>query len=186
MWTRLADEELGRRIVATGAPEPGGQQLTAARKLFARTRRNAGRLKNPDDPRVLRTAAAFVSIRGQCRRRASKCPTICVRRNCCSAPGARFSPRRIPARVALGAALQRIVDECGPEAFEDLIKEAMRHGAILRARWLSHDPAEVLRRSLGLAEGREMRAIEREMAEDGIAPERWSDHRGDSRSRQEV
>src|ERR1700682_5289648 len=37
LWTQLADEELGRRIVAAGAPVPGSQELTAARRLFART-----------------------------------------------------------------------------------------------------------------------------------------------------
>jgi len=31
---------------------------------------------------------------------------------------------------SLGAAVQRITDECGPDGFEDLIKEAMRHAAI--------------------------------------------------------
>src|SRR3984893_10266764 len=45
LWTQLADEELRRRIVAAGAPVPGGQELAAARKLFARTVETPGGLK---------------------------------------------------------------------------------------------------------------------------------------------
>ncbi|MGH6935712.1 MAG: UvrD-helicase domain-containing protein, partial [Methylocella sp.] len=36
-WTKLADAELARQIVEIGAPVPSSKQLTAARKLFART-----------------------------------------------------------------------------------------------------------------------------------------------------
>ncbi|MDQ6702644.1 MAG: double-strand break repair helicase AddA, partial [Pseudomonadota bacterium] len=75
---------------------------------------------------------------------------------------------------ALGAAVQRVLDECGAEAFDDLIKEAMEHRAILHASW-ARDPVEILRRSLGLTEGRDSSRIEREMVEDGIAPARWND-----------
>ena len=38
-----------------------------ARRLFARTDRDARRPEDPDDPRLLRAAAASLSVRGQCR-----------------------------------------------------------------------------------------------------------------------
>jgi len=70
---------------------------------------------------------------------------------------------------SLGAAVQRITDECGPDGFEDLIKEAMRHAAIFCARGL-RDPAEVLRRTLGSGQGPRCCADRAEMVEDASRP----------------
>jgi ATP-dependent helicase/nuclease subunit A len=170
-WTKLADAELGRQIVATGAPVPSLKQLTTARTLFARTVETPGGLKT-------KTIHAF------CERLLHLFPFEAnvpsrfeVPDDLRQADLLRHARREVLAEAnsgkgALGAALQRVIDECGPDAFEDLIKEAMRHCAISRAGW-PQEPAEVLRRSLGLAEGREIRAVEREMAEEGIAPVRW-------------
>jgi ATP-dependent helicase/nuclease subunit A len=172
-WTQLADEELGRRIVAAGAPMPGSQQLTAARKLFARTVETPGGLK-------IQTIHAF------CERLLHLFPFEANVPSRFEVPDdlrqvelLQLARRKVLAEAsssggALGAALQRLVDECGPEAFEDLIKEAIEHRAILHASW-ARDPAEVLRRSLGLTEGRDIARIEREMVEDGIVPARWND-----------
>jgi ATP-dependent helicase/nuclease subunit A len=171
-WTTLADAELGRQIAATGAPVPSRKQLTTARTLFARTVETPGGLK-------IKTIHAF------CERLLHLFPFEAnvpsrfeVADDLRQAELLRRARREVLAEAnsgkgALGAALQCVIDECGPNAFEDLIKEAMRHGAISRARW-RQEPAEFLRRSLGLAEGREIRAVEREMAEEGIAPVRWS------------
>ena len=171
-WTQLADEELGRRIVAAGAPVPSNQELTAARKLFARTVETPGGLK-------VQTIHAF------CERLLHLFPFEAnvpsrfeVPDDLRQAELLQRARRQVLAEAnsgqsALGAALQRLADECGPEAFEDLIKEAMRHSAISRAQ-SPKTPAEILRRTLGLAEGRDVAHIEREMAEQGIAPERWS------------
>jgi len=170
-WTTLADAELGRQIVATGAPVPSRKQLTTARTLFARTVETPGGLK-------IQTIHAF------CERLLHLFPFEAnvpsrfeVADDLRQAELLRRARREVLAEAnsgkgALGAAVQRVLDECGPEDFENLVKEAMRHGAT-RARGLQ-EPAEVLRRSLGLAEGREIRAVEREMAEEGIAPVRWS------------
>ncbi|MGH6847208.1 MAG: double-strand break repair helicase AddA [Methylocella sp.] len=172
-WTKLADAELGRQIFATGAPVPSSEQLSAARKLFARAVETPGGLK-------IQTIHAF------CERLLHLFPFEAnvpsrfeVPDDLRQAELLQLARRKVLAEAnssggALGAALQRLVDECGPDAFEHLIKEAMRQSAISRARW-PQEPAEILRRFLGLAEGREIRAIEREMAEDGIAPERWND-----------
>jgi ATP-dependent helicase/nuclease subunit A len=171
-WTQLSGEELGRRIVAAGAPVPGSQDLTAARRLFARTVETPGGLK-------IQTIHAF------CERLLHLFPFEAnvparfeVPDDLCQAKLLQHARREVLARAnsdkgALGAAVQRVLDECGPEDFEDLITETMKRSAILRARGLQ-DPAEVLRRSLDLAEGREIGAVEREMVEDGIAPGRWS------------
>ncbi|MGH6819925.1 MAG: UvrD-helicase domain-containing protein, partial [Methylocella sp.] len=172
LWTQLSGDELCAQIVAFGAPVPGSRELTAARRLFARTVETPGGLK-------IQTIHAF------CERLLHLFPFEA------NVP-ARFevpddlrqeellqrARREVLARAnldkgALGAAVQRVLDECGPEAFDGLIKEAMRHSAISRARW-PQEPTEILRRSLGLTEGREIGAIEREMIENGIAPERWN------------
>ena len=172
LWTQLSGDELCAQIVATGAPMPGSPQLTAARKLFARTVETPGGLK-------IQTIHAF------CERLLHLFPFEAnvpsrfeVPDDLRQAELLRRARREVLAEAnsgkgALGAAVQRVLDDCGPEAFEDLIKEAMGHKAISRVKW-PRETAEVLRRSLGLTEGRDSWRIEREMAEDGIAPERWS------------
>ena len=76
--------------------------------------------------------------------------------------------------VTLGAALERLNEDCGPELLKSSSKKQCGR-APFRARALLKVAAENLRRALGLTEGRDMASIEREMAEDGIAPERWSE-----------
>ena len=171
-WTTLADAELGRQIAATGAPVPSRKQLTTARTLFARTVETPGGLK-------IKTIHAF------CERLLHLFPFEAnvpsrfeVADDLRQAELLRRARREVLAEAnsgkgQLGAAVQRIMDECGPEAFEDLIKEAMRHSAISRAQ-SSQAPAEILPRSLGLVEGRNIARVEREMVEDGIAPARWN------------
>jgi ATP-dependent helicase/nuclease subunit A len=173
LWTQLADEELGRRIVAAGAPVPGSQELTAARKLFARTVETPGGLK-------IQTIHAF------CERLLHLFPFEAnvpsrfeVAEDSRRAELLQISQHEALAEAnsgkgSLGVAVQRITDECGPDAFEEVIKETMKQGAILRAPFLQ-EPTEILRRSLGLVEGRDIARIEREMVEDGIAPARWND-----------
>jgi ATP-dependent helicase/nuclease subunit A len=173
LWTQLADEELGRRIVAAGAPVPGSQELTAARRLFARTVETPGGLK-------IQTIHAF------CERLLHLFPFEAnvpsrfeVAEDLRRAELLQISQHEALAEAnsgkrSLGLAVQRITDECGPEAFEELIKETMKQGAILRAPFLQ-EPTEILRRSLGLVEGRDIAHVERDMVEDGIAPARWND-----------
>jgi ATP-dependent helicase/nuclease subunit A len=171
-WTKLADAELGRQVVAIGAPVPSSKQLTTARKLFARAVETPGGLK-------IQTIHAF------CERLLHLFPFEAnvparfeVVEDLRRAELLQISQREALTEAnsgngALGAALQRVVDECGPNDFEDLVKEAMCHCAVSRARW-SQEPIEALARSLGLTEDRDVACIEREMVEKGIAPERWS------------
>ncbi len=172
-WTRIADDELAQEIIAVGAAKPGRQDLTAARKLFARTLETPGGLK-------IQTIHAF------CERLLHLFPfeaNVPARFEVPDEQGQaellERARREVLAEansgtVTLGAALERLNEDCGPDAFEELIKEAMRQSAISRAR-SPEVAAENLRRALGLTEGRDMASIEREMAEDGIAPERWSE-----------
>jgi ATP-dependent helicase/nuclease subunit A len=172
-WTRLTDDELQQEVVAAGAPKPGSGELDLARRLFARTLETPGGLK-------IQTIHAF------CERLLHLFPFEAnvparfeVSDDLRQAELLQFARRKVLAEAsssggALGAALHRITDECGPDAFEDLIKETMKQSAILRAPFL-HEPMEILRRSLGLVEGRDIARIEREMVEDGIAPARWND-----------
>src|SRR6202045_220698 len=151
-WTQLADEELGRRIVAAGAPVPGSQELTAARRLFARTVETPGGLK-------IQTIHAFCDRLLHLFPFEANVPSrFEVAEDLRRAELLQTSQHEAlaeanSAKGPLGVAVQRITDECGPEAFEGLLKEAMKHRAILRASW-GRDPADILRRSLGLVEGR--------------------------------
>src|ERR1019366_5078981 len=172
-WTRLDDDALAQEIVEAGAPKPGSQDLIAARKLFARTLETPGGLK-------IQTIHAF------CERLLHLFPFEAnvpsrfeVPDDLHQADLLQRARREVLAEAnsgkgSLGAAMQRLTDECGPDAFEGLIKEAMKHAAILRAR-PPQDLVEILCRSLGLVSGRDVPAIERQVAEDGIAPGRWND-----------
>ncbi|HEX3497283.1 MAG TPA: UvrD-helicase domain-containing protein, partial [Methylocella sp.] len=172
-WTLLSGDELCAQIVAAGAPLPDDQELTAARVLFARAVETPGGLK-------IQTIHAF------CERLLHLFPFEAnvparfeVPDEQAQAELLRRSRRDVLGRAnsnkgALGIALERLNDDCGPDDFEKLIKEAMKHRAILRAHPLQ-EPAKILRRSLGVTEGRDVACIEREMAEDGVAPARWND-----------
>ena len=172
-WTQLADGDLSAEIIKVGAPEPASGDLRAARKLFARTLETPGGLKiqtihafcerllhlfpfeanvparfevldEHSQAEVLAARPAGGSYRGECRERAYSAPP-----------------------------LNGINDECGPDGFDDLIKEAMRQSAISRARWLQ-DPPKILRRTLESGRGpRLLYASSGRWPRDGIAPERW-------------
>ena len=172
-WTQLTDSALSAEILAAGAPKPDNRDLIAARKLFARTLETPGGLK-------IQTIHAF------CERLLHLFPfeaNVPARFEVLDEQGQAEVLQRarqavlaeaLSGKSALSAALERLNDECGPDGFDGLIKEAMRQSAISRARW-PHDPVEILRRSLDLAEGRDRACIEREMVEGGITPERWND-----------
>jgi ATP-dependent helicase/nuclease subunit A len=171
-WTQLSDDVLSQKIAAVEASRPESAELTAARKLFARAVETPGGLK-------IQTIHAF------CERLLHLFPFEAnvparfeVADDSLQAELLQRARRDVLAEANLGkgeigAAMQRIADECGPDAFEDLIKEAMRQRAIARAAEPA-ELAEMLRRSLGLIEGRDVGAIEREIAEGVIAPDRWS------------
>jgi ATP-dependent helicase/nuclease subunit A len=172
-WTRLSDQDLLEAILATGAPRPRREDMTAARRLFARTVETPGGLK-------IQTIHAF------CEKLLHLFPfeaNVAARFEV--ADDARRDEllqrarREILAEAAssggeLAAKVERIADECGASGFESLIKEAMGHRALARARW-RQDPEPDLRKALGLTPGRDRAGIEREIIEDGLAPGRWSE-----------
>jgi ATP-dependent helicase/nuclease subunit A len=162
-WTRLDDDELRAAIAATGAPMPDKTELLAARKLFARTVETPGGLK-------IQTIHAF------CERLLHLFPFEAnvpsrfeVADDMLQAELLARARRETLALAAsdggaLGSALALVADECGVDGFESLIKEAMGHRGIfsLGARL---NQAAVLREVLGVAEGRDGAAIQREMIE---------------------
>src|SRR6516165_677462 len=172
-WTRLDDEGLRRAILATGAPEATPATLSLARKLFARTVETPGGLK-------IQTIHAFcekllhlfpfeanVPARFETLEDMHQTELLArARRDVLAEAGAVKSPLRDH--------LERLAAECSGYAFEALIKEAMGHRAISRARW-PRDPEAALRKALDLPRGRTGASIEREMIEDGIAPARWTE-----------
>src|SRR5208283_4101312 len=175
-WALLDDATLDAAVAKAAGPRLDAMTRDFARKLFARAVETPGGLK-------IQTIHAFcerllhlfpfeanVPSRFQVMDEAHQEELLARARRTVLAEANSH-------KGSLGAAVQRITDECGPDGFEDLIKEAMRHAAIFCARGLG-DPAEVLRRTLGLTKGRDVVLIEREMVEDGIAPGRWNDLAG--------
>src|SRR5208283_5328867 len=172
-WALLDDATLDAAVAKAAGPRLDAMTRDFARKLFARAVETPGGLK-------IQTIHAFcerllhlfpfeanVPSRFQVMDEAHQEELLARARRTVLAEANSH-------KGSLGAAVQRITDECGPDGFEDLLKEAMRHAAIFGARGLG-DPAEVLRRTLGLTKGRDVVLIEREMVEDGIAPGRWND-----------
>jgi ATP-dependent helicase/nuclease subunit A len=169
-WTHLPDEELAGQISATGAQAPGRAGLVLARKLFARAVETPGGLK-------IQTIHAF------CERLLHLFPFEAnvpfrfeVPDEFTQAELLQHALREVLAEAnsdigVLGASLRRLTDECSQKPFEDLIKEAMHHSAIANGHVLK-DQAEVLRCSLGLAENRDVAAIEHDMAFNGLTKER--------------
>ncbi|MEJ0092465.1 MAG: double-strand break repair helicase AddA [Methylocella sp.] len=172
-WTRLDDAELRKAIVATGAPEPREREKTAARKLFARTVETPGGLK-------IQTIHAFCEKLLHLFPFEANAPArFDVADEFAQAQLLEHSRREVLAQamgghLAIGDALQRVSDECSGGTFESLIKEALRHRAMSRARW-PQDPEPLLRKALSLAPGRGVAAITRDMIEHGVPPERWSE-----------
>jgi ATP-dependent helicase/nuclease subunit A len=172
LWTRMSDEDLRGAIIATGAPAPPESGLMAARTLFARTVETPGGLK-------IQTIHAFcemllhlfpfeanVAARFEVADEARQAELLARARREVLA-GAGGDPR------GLGAHIARLADECSPGDFEALIKEAMAFRG-LRELW-AEDPEPGLRKALGLAAGRDVAAIERDIVENGLSPALWPD-----------
>jgi ATP-dependent helicase/nuclease subunit A len=173
LWTRLDDAALRDAIVATGAHEPDARERIEARRLFARTMETPGGLK-------IQTIHAFCErllhlfpfeanapARFEVADEMAQSELLQRARRDTLDQAARIDP-------ALGAALDRVREDCSAEGFKTLIKEAMSHRAMSRARW-HQDHAAGLRKALGLARGRDVAAIRYEMIEEGLAPARWSE-----------
>ena len=125
------DAALRAAIVGRPAPQPDARSGLAARQLFARDDRDAGRPENPDHPRLLRAGAASLSVRGQCRRRAFASSRSARRRDCSSS--ARGEALAALLREADGEArLAALAREAGADGFEKLLREAL--GAARRDR----------------------------------------------------
>ncbi|VFU09045.1 double-strand break repair helicase AddA [Methylocella tundrae] len=171
LWTRLDDADLRKSIIATGAPDPGARERVAARKLFARTVETPGGLK-------IQTIHAF------CERLLHLFPfeaNAPARFEVADEMGQAELLQRARREVldhasrddaALAVMLSRVTEDCSGQGFETLVKEAMRHRAMSRASWPQNHESS-LRKALGLAAGRDVAAIRRQMIEDGITPARW-------------
>jgi ATP-dependent helicase/nuclease subunit A len=172
-WTRLGDAELRDAIVASGAPEPHERQRLAARKLFARTVETPGGLK-------------ILTIHAFCERllhlfpfEANAPARFDVADETAQAELLAHARREVldqamAGHLAIRGALQRISDECSGGPFESLIKEALGHRAISRARW-PQTPESGLRKALGLADGRTVVSVMQDMIGKGISSARWGE-----------
>ncbi len=172
-WTRLADKELREEILATGAPPPRREELSEARRLFARAVETPGGLK-------IQTIHAF------CERllhlfpfEANAPSRFEVADDARQAELLSRARREILAEAmadvgGLGAELQRVADECGAKDFPDLLKAAMAHRGGFKGSWRQNSEL-ALRKALGLDAGRGVAELDREMIEDGVAPARWSE-----------
>lgn len=172
-WTRLSDKELHGSILETGAPEPGRAGLVAARKLFARTVETPGGLKIQTIHAFCEKLLHYFPFEANVP---SRFEVADERREAELLSRARRDLLAEAAAEAgtLGAALARVTEDCGAEAFENLIREALTHRARVRAAGLD-DPGPALRATLGFAEGRTEEVVTREMIEGGPSPERLAE-----------
>ncbi|TAL80405.1 MAG: double-strand break repair helicase AddA, partial [Beijerinckiaceae bacterium] len=172
-WTQIDDVALAASIEEIGIVRPDAATLTFARRLFARTVETPGGLK-------IHTIHAF------CERLLHLFPFEA------NVPGSfevvqdleqaellnDAKQKTLGAaekdRGALGAALQRLVNETTQDNFGALLREAVSHREWFRQA-SPEDFVTALRRALGLAAGDSIASIETEMIEEGIAPKRWRD-----------
>ncbi|MGP0058467.1 MAG: double-strand break repair helicase AddA [Beijerinckiaceae bacterium] len=170
-WTELDDAELAKAIEDIGAPRPQMEDLTLARRLFARAVETPGGLK-------IQTIHAF------CERLLHLFPFEA------NVP-ARFeviddrSQAELLGRVRnetlhearhdegeLGRALALLSEEISGLEFEGLIKTALHHREIFQAG-TPLQTAKDLRAVLGLAPNQTVESLEAEMIEGGLMPHRW-------------
>ena len=100
---RRAGDRRSSRAARRG---PAAPDLDLARKLFARTIETPGGLKIQTHSRVLRTAAASLPVRGQCRRGVSRARGARGRRSAADARARAFA--RAPQMPDLAAAVEMI------------------------------------------------------------------------------
>ena len=111
-----------------GPRKPGRQDLIAARKLFARTLETPGGLKIQTIHAFCERLLHLLPFEANVPAR-FEVPDDQVQAEVLQRARRAVLTEANSGRGALGAALERLSDECGPEAFEDLIKEAMRQSA---------------------------------------------------------
>ena len=170
-WTELDDAKLAKAIEDIGAPRPKPENLTLARRLFARAVETPGGLK-------IQTIHAF------CERLLHLFPFEA------NVP-ARFeviddrSQAELLERVRketlheaqhdegeLGHALALLSEEVSAFEFETLIKSALHHREIFQAGTPQQTEKD-LRAVLGLAPNQSVESLEDEMIEGGLKPHRW-------------
>ncbi len=172
-WTRLDDQALRAAIIETGATVKDNATLVFARRLFARTVETPGGLK-------IQTIHAF------CERLLHVFPfeaNVPARfevledlRQAALLEQARLDVLTHAAqdKGALGAHLDRLVNETSGEGFDGLIQEAMRQAFLFRKM----PPGAVearLRRVLLLTPDDSITSVTEEMIEGGIPPARWGE-----------
>lgn len=172
-WTEIDDRALAKEIEAIGAGPAKPALLIAARRLFARTVETPGGLK-------IHTIHAF------CERLLHLFPfeaNVPARFEVLEELGQvellnaakRSALQKAETdRGSLGAALQRLVTETTQWEFDLLIKEAMSQRELFRPN-AADDMSARLRHMLDLAPHDDLAAVETEMIEGGIGPQRWTE-----------
>ena len=142
-----------KAIVDCGAAAAGPGELDLRAAIVRAHDRDAGRPEDPDDPRLLRAAAAAVPVRGQCpgrissvaRRARSEALLIEARDAAFADPAPRAKRRRRSTCVAR---------EAGADGFDALLAEALSRAETLRrARRRARLRRRARARALGLAPG---------------------------------
>ena len=158
-WTTLPDADLASEHRGDrGAARRRRDDLVRARRLFARALETPGRPEDPDHPRLLRTPAAPVPVRGQRRRSFRGRSTSATPTMFC-----RPARRNVLARAAaepdgpIGKALRTVLDSTSDMVHELSISEFVARRDRVRAWIVAAGSFEAalgaLRDALGLAPG---------------------------------
>ena len=106
-WTRLDDAKLRQSPSLRPARRAERARHGRGAQTLRAHRRDAGRIENSNDPRLLRKIAASVSLRGECAGALRGCRRGGAGGTARGGRGAKFSPRR-RARFGVGGKLQRV------------------------------------------------------------------------------
>ena len=178
-WTRISDDELSRDIIAMGEKKPSADDLTFARRLFARTVETPGGLKIQTIhafcekllhlfPFEANVAARFEVIEEE---RAKDLLEQARQQTLEKALHDATSP--------LGQALQKLAQETSGSTFDELIKAALgKQDMILLAQELDDDQGaslfgQWLAQALGLDGEISPAVLDQEILEKGIPASEW-------------
>jgi ATP-dependent helicase/nuclease subunit A len=170
-WTELDDAGLRDAILAIGAENPKPEELTFARRLFARTVETPGGLKVHTIHGFCERLLHLFPFEANVPARFEVMDEIGEEELLAEARRETLAAARID-KGDLGRALQQLSAETSQEEFDGLIAEATRHRAPLRHYSIAEAAAD-LGCAMELLPETTLAAVEAEMTEGGIHPRRW-------------
>ena len=166
-WTSLGDDALAKDIIDCGAPEPGSQELSFARQLFARTIETPGGLKiqtlHAFSERLLRLFPFEANVPAHFNVADERDAKLLLQE---ARDKALAELRASPDSAA---ALDLVARESGGSSFDELLQEALSRSETFAAHRDARAYVVALSAALGLPPGATAASVEGEMIGGDVA-----------------